>query len=72
MCDIYIELLIDDTKKKLRAMGEREVNSLLLGERVMNFLRERDDVAYIRFASVYKRFKDISEFSKTIDKMQDA
>lgn len=67
-----IELLIDDTKKKLRAMGEREVNSLLLGERVMNFLRERDDVAYIRFASVYKRFKDISEFSKTIDKMQDA
>jgi transcriptional repressor NrdR len=67
-----IELMIDDTKKKLRAKGEREVDSLWLGERVMAFLRERDDVAYIRFASVYKRFKDISEFSKTIDNMQDA
>ncbi len=67
-----IELMIDDTKKKLRAKGEREVDSLWLGERVMNFLRARDDVAYIRFASVYKRFKDVSEFSKTINNMQDA
>jgi transcriptional repressor NrdR len=67
-----VELMIDETKKQLRAMGEREVDSLWLGERVMNFLRERDDVAYIRFASVYKRFKDVSEFSKTINKMQDA
>jgi transcriptional repressor NrdR len=67
-----IELMIDDTKKRLRATGEREVDSLWLGEHVMNFLRERDDVAYIRFASVYKRFKDISEFSTTINNMQDA
>lgn len=67
-----IEQMIETTKKKLRAKGEREVHSLWLGEQVMSFLRERDDVAYIRFASVYKRFKDVSEFSKTINKMQDA
>ena len=67
-----IETMIELTKKKLRAKGEREVHSLWLGEQVMDFLRKRDDVAYIRFASVYKRFKDVSEFSRTINKMQDA
>ncbi len=67
-----IECVIELTKKQLRAKGEREVPSLWLGEQVMSFLRERDDVAYIRFASVYKRFKDVSEFSKTINNMQDA
>lgn len=67
-----IESMVELTKKQLRARGEREVPSLWLGEQVMSFLRERDDVAYIRFASVYKRFKDVSEFSKTIINMQDA
>ena len=67
-----IENMIELTKKQLRAKGEREVHSLWLGEQVMDFLRKRDDVAYIRFASVYKRFKDVSEFSRTINKMQDA
>lgn len=67
-----IELMIESTKKKLRAKGEREVHSIWLGESVMAFLRERDEVAYIRFASVYKRFKDVSEFSRTINNMHDA
>ena len=67
-----IDLMIGEIKKQLRAKGEREVASLWLGERVMAFLRDRDDVAYIRFASVYKRFKDVSEFSETINNMQDA
>ena len=67
-----IERMIEATKKQLRARGEREVPSLWLGEQVMAFLRSRDDIAYIRFASVYKRFTDVSEFSQTITNMQDA
>ncbi len=67
-----VETMMDTIKKELRATGEREVASLWLGECVMKFLRELDDVAYIRFASVYKRFKDVSEFSQTINNMQEA
>lgn len=66
-----VELMLDSIKKSLRATGEREVSSKWLGECIMTFLREKDDVAYIRFASVYKRFKDVSEFSETINNMQD-
>jgi len=66
-----VEILMDSIKKRLRATGEREIDSKWLGECVMTFLREVDDVAYIRFASVYKRFKDVSEFSETINNMQE-
>ena len=67
-----VEVLLDSIKKRLRATGEREITSDWLGECVMSLLRELDDVAYVRFASVYKRFKDVSEFSKTINNMQEA
>lgn len=65
-----IEATIGDIKKSLCATGEREVSSQWLGEQVMDHLRQLDDVAYVRFASVYKRFQDVSDFSKAVDTMK--
>jgi len=55
---------------KLRTMGEREVGSRLVGELVMEELRALDEVAYVRFASVYRRFQDITEFEEEIKRLQ--
>jgi transcriptional repressor NrdR len=55
---------------KLRTMGEREVPSRLVGELVMEELHELDEVAYVRFASVYRRFQDITEFEDEIRRLQ--
>jgi len=55
---------------KLRATGEREVNSRYLGEQVMDQLKQLDEVAYIRFASVYRHFKDLNEFREEIDRLE--
>lgn len=55
----------------IRRKGEREISSQWIGELVMEQLYPLDEVAYVRFASVYKRFQDISEFRKTIDQMND-
>jgi transcriptional repressor NrdR len=57
--------------QEIRSSGEREIASHLVGELVMKQLYRLDHVAYVRFASVYKRFKDISEFRQTIDQMKD-
>ena len=56
--------------QKIRSGGEREVEARQIGELVMEQLFRLDHVAYVRFASVYKRFKDISEFRQTIDEMK--
>jgi len=56
--------------QKVRHNGEREVDSRQVGEWVMEQLYRLDHVAYVRFASVYKRFKDVSEFRQTIDQMK--
>ena len=56
---------------KLRTMGEREVPSRLIGEMVMEELRELDEVAYVRFASVYRRFQDVTEFQDEIKRLQE-
>ncbi len=55
---------------KLRTMGEREVPSRLIGELVMQELHELDEVAYVRYASVYRRFQDITEFEEEIKRLQ--
>lgn len=64
-----LEEAIVHIKHRLRATGEREIKSLVLGELVMDELRELDEVAYIRFASVYRKFQDINEFREEIDKL---
>ncbi|EGR2536682.1 transcriptional regulator NrdR [Vibrio cholerae] len=66
-----IELAISTIKSKLRATGEREVPSKLIGNLVMEQLKVLDKVAYIRFASVYRSFEDVREFGEENAKLQD-
>ncbi|MBX2857384.1 MAG: transcriptional regulator NrdR [Cellvibrionaceae bacterium] len=65
-----IEASVNGIKRFLQVLGEREVKSLVIGEQVMDVLRNLDQVAYVRFASVYRSFQDISEFKEEIDKLQ--
>ncbi len=55
---------------RLRTMGEREVPSRLVGDLVMEELRALDEVAYVRFASVYRSFQDVTEFEEEIKRLQ--
>ena len=63
-----IEALVDAIEDDLQARGSDEVESRLLGELVMERLKSKDHVAYVRFASVYRNFKDIEEF---VEELQD-
>jgi len=65
-----LEQAIGRLVHKLRTMGEREVPSRLVGELVMEELRALDEVAYVRFASVYRRFQDVTEFEQEIKRLQ--
>jgi len=66
-----IEALVNRIKQQIRSSGDREVPARLLGEEVMSELRKLDQVAFVRFASVYRSFEDISEFKAEIDKLTD-
>ena len=66
-----LETALIAISQELRRSGEREVDSQLIGQLVMKELFRMDHVAYVRFASVYKRFKDVSEFRQTIDEIND-
>lgn len=57
-----IEQMVDRLETRLQECGEREIASTMIGEWVMNELHKVDQVAYVRFASVYRSFKDINEF----------
>lgn len=65
-----IEDALNRILKKLRALGEREISSQQVGELVMQELRDLDQVAYVRFASVYRSFEDVSAFQEEIEKLQ--
>lgn len=64
-----LEQLVADIEKELKSSMEREVPALRIGDMVMERLREVDDVAYVRFASVYRKFEDIETFKQEINKM---
>ena len=64
-----IERFIDELERQLIESEAKEVESRAIGERVMVVLRELDEVAYVRFASVYRSFRDIDEFRSELDKM---
>jgi transcriptional repressor NrdR len=66
-----MELSINKLKSQLRATGEREVSSEMLGTIIMEQLKSLDKVAYIRFASVYRSFEDIKEFGEEIARLGD-
>lgn len=61
---------ISRLQHRLRASGEREIPSRQLGEWVMNELRALDQVAYVRFASVYRSFEDVNAFREEIERLQ--
>ncbi len=64
-----IESSISKIEHKLMTQSEREVSSSIIGEWVMEELKSFDEVAYIRFASVYRHFQDIEEFKSEIEKL---
>ena len=64
-----IETALNHIKTRLRSTGEREIPSMQVGEEVMQELRGLDPVAYVRFASVYRDFQDVSEFTEEIRKL---
>jgi transcriptional repressor NrdR len=64
-----IELAVNTLKSQMRATGEREISSEMLGDLIMAQLKELDKVAYLRFASVYLSFEDISEFADEITRL---
>jgi len=64
-----VEEAVNHIKANLRSTGEREIQSRAVGEQVMKELRELDEVAFVRFASVYRSFKDLAEFRAEIDKL---
>lgn len=64
-----IEAAAQDIETKLYALGKSEVDSLKVGEMVMDHLRDIDDVAYVRFASVYRRFRDVDSMAQEIQQL---
>ena len=61
-----IEQLVDEVEQELETEGRKEIKSEKIGELVMNKLQLLDDVAYVRFASVYRQFKDVNQFMSEI------
>lgn len=67
-----IEILVDKVEKEIRNSMEREVSSRHIGETVMNHLKDIDQVAYVRFASVYRQFADLNNFLTELEVLMKA
>jgi transcriptional repressor NrdR len=65
-----VEAALNRIMHKLRSSGEREISSKLIGEMVMHELRALDQVAYVRFASVYRSFQDVNAFKEEINRLE--
>jgi transcriptional repressor NrdR len=68
----HIESLLLGISKSMRLSSEREVRSSLIGQFVMESLREIDEVAYVRYASVYRSFEDVSAFADEVERLRHA
>lgn len=64
-----ITKIVDEVESKVRTLGENEVSTQLIGEYIMGLLADVDEISYIRFASVYRQFKDMSVFMKGLEEM---
>ena len=62
-----IEEFVDSVEVYFQELGKKEIDSKEIGERVINRLKEWDEVAYVRFASVYRQFRDINEFMSELE-----
>jgi transcriptional repressor NrdR len=65
-----IEKIVNSIEADLRDYNDREISSMFIGEMVMDRLRSLDEVAYVRFASVYRQFTDLNSFINTIDQLK--
>ena len=63
------ERMVSGIVRRLESMGEPEIPSQVVGELIMEGLRSLDDVAYVRFASVYKNFREAKDFSEVLDEI---
>jgi transcriptional repressor NrdR len=64
-----IEAVVDGIERRLQEMGEKEITTTFVGESVMRELSRLDEVAYVRFASVYRSFKDVGEFMSELKEL---
>lgn len=64
-----IERLVSGLVRRLESMGESEISSEMIGERVMESLKQLDDVAYVRFASVYRNFREAKDFETLLGEL---
>ena len=64
-----LEQIVNEVEHKINQEGENEISSMLIGEMVMDYLAKIDDIAYIRFASVYRQFTDRKMFLKELERM---
>jgi len=64
-----IEDFLDELEQELRETGKKEISSSVVGERVINRLHDLDEIAYVRFASVYREFKDVNDFVQELKLM---
>jgi transcriptional repressor NrdR len=67
--DERIELIVNGIVRRLEASGEAEIPSKMIGEQVMETLKEVDAVAYVRFASVYRNFREAKDFEAFIGEL---
>ena len=65
-----IEAMVDEIENQIFNMEEKEVATTVIGELVMNRLKDLDEVAYVRFASVYREFKDVNTFMEELGKIK--
>lgn len=66
-----IDKVVADIERRAQELGEREISSRWFGEQVMAALRELDEVAYVRFASVYRSFRDVDEFARELETLRE-
>jgi transcriptional repressor NrdR len=64
-----IEEFIDNLERDLKEIEKKEISSSIIGEKIMTKLHELDEVAYVRFASVYREFKDVNDFFSELKKL---
>lgn len=71
LSNVELERLVSDIERELHACGEPEVKTERIGDMVMQRLSQLDEVAYVRFASVYRRFTDIAGFERQLSELRD-
>ncbi len=69
--DERVELIVNSIQRRLETLGENEIPTKVIGEMVMDHLAELDSVAYVRFASVYRNFREAKDFEDFVGKLSD-